>query len=172
MADILRLKVAQVPNSGLAIENCAIINPEDLKLLGRSPRKGKSQYIEVLLKTKIVYTVLANKLVKKDSIGLNGVQRKGLRLALKDNISISPFVPSGKSHYISSLSFGIRFYNKNYETTDPFQIKDLQKSIRRYETHFFTVGQTVLLDVFFNSLLSNRSKSNGDRHQRSKREVC
>lgn len=148
----VKLLVASCPSKDLARTNKVFVNHSDLK----------STSTLAVINSTYVYVVSAHDGIQPSYIGFNAIQRRELRLALRDPIKISPFVWPGEQKILAkAATFEIDLVKKTNALD--LQAEDLIKQCLRYLTgQVLTVGQSFIIDNFGIDLLLKATSLVGD----------
>lgn len=140
----LDLKVSSCPSNDFVFTNCVFVNPADFENVTNLVR----------IADKYVYVVSKHERVQKSSVGFNSIQRRELRLALGDTVSISPFKwPKNQPMRVVAATFEVDLVSKKGGFHE-FNAEDLTKHCQRcLQNHVPTSGQCYVLDFYGTSLL-------------------
>ena len=154
MNDIKRTK-----KQDLALTNCAFVNKED----------WENAYVEI---NDLVLFSKPNEMVEKGQIGLNGVQRKHLRVSTGDVISIERFRVPDEGFVVLAMTCEIEFtrpqFARELQQSGKFEDVDAKKMTqviqRMLSTHVFTVQQKFAIEFCGNNYLVTVSNLQNDLH--------
>jgi hypothetical protein len=76
------------------------------------------------------------------------VHRKSMLLQSNEVITLQRYREKNANCYLSQVVVEIRFYGRNDETPNPFEVKQLAKAFKAFDGQYLTVKQLVLLEVF------------------------
>ncbi|ORY79906.1 P-loop containing nucleoside triphosphate hydrolase protein [Protomyces lactucae-debilis] len=135
--------VAGLPAGGgnaLALRNVVCVHPADFGNIGY-----------LLLNNQQALAVQPDEHVTPGQIGFGVAQREWCRLAVGDQVTVTPWDPYSQGEkalvYIGSMDLEVGFYSKNRTTEEAFDPEELQKQLcRNYEHQPFAPGQLLVVD--------------------------
>ncbi|KAK9813277.1 hypothetical protein WJX72_011798 [[Myrmecia] bisecta] len=137
------LLVANCPNQDLAKTNLVFLNP--LERLAAVP------FVEIAT---CVFTTAADERMAAGSIGLNGVQRKFLRLSTGDPMPVAAFQPPRSGFDIVLMNAEVDFVTKKASNKAEFDATELSAHIQsRFVGQIFTVDQALTFEYQGNNYL-------------------
>ncbi|KAI0560064.1 Aspartate decarboxylase-like protein [Gracilaria domingensis] len=140
----VKLIAASCPSNDLARTNKIFVNPSDLP----------STTELAVINTKFVYVVAAHNAVESSNVGFNAIQRRELRLAIRDHVEITPFEwPKKTPIECKAATFEIDLVSKK---ASPIELEAEELSplcVRNFVGHVPTVGQSFVLDFYGTSVL-------------------
>lgn len=140
------LKTANCPSSDLVRTNRVFVNENDF---------SKTSGVVHFKKQNQVYLVSENKNILPGQIGINSIQRRELRLALGDPVTITPFAWP-RDHPIVALAATFEVDQARKGRGEQIQMEQTELGdlcARFMNEHIPTVGQSYIIDFYGTSLV-------------------
>lgn len=140
----IKLIASACPSNDLARTNKVFIHPSDLPAVSEL----------ALISGQFVYIVAPNDSVQRSHIGFNGIQRRDLRLALRDVVDVTPFQwPNKTPLQALGATFEVDMVSRNAAAiiAEADELTDL--CTRKLSGNVPTAGHSYLLDFYGTSLL-------------------
>lgn len=108
----------------------------------------------VKVSSKFVYVVDANEQVPTGHLAFNGIQRRELRLALSDDVSVTPFAFPKKTPVVAvAATFEVDLVSKKGGQIELEAEELIEQCRRRLTKHVPSLGQSFIIDFFGSSIL-------------------
>ncbi|CAN8063790.1 unnamed protein product [Agarophyton chilense] len=140
----VKLIAASCPSNDLARSNKVFVNPSDLP----------STTELAVINTKFVYSVASHNAVEPSQVGFNAIQRRELRLAIRDHVEITPFEwPKKTPVECKAATFELDLVSKKASSIELEAEEMTPLCGRNLAGHVPTVGQSFVLDFYGTSVL-------------------
>lgn len=141
----LRLTTASCPAKDLALTNYVFLSKADFSTL------SSSRSIHLAIGGTFAYVAAPHDAVAKGSIGLNSIQRRELRLALGDSVSVEP-LSSKSTPTAAAATFEVDMHSRH---AAPIEVasEELEELCQKLIGHVPTQGQSYCLDFYGTNLV-------------------
>lgn len=143
-----KFNAVSCPSNDLARSNRVFVNPADI---------AQTSYLATVA-SKFIYLVASHDAIQPSCVGLNSIQRREMRLALQDPISVTPFKWRNEIPIVAqAATFEVDQVSKN---AAPMEVDagELATQCKRHMVgNVPSVGQSFILDFFGTSLLLKTS---------------
>mmetsp|Transcript_19370 Transcript_19370/g.31730 ORF Transcript_19370/g.31730 Transcript_19370/m.31730 type:complete len:740 (-) Transcript_19370:1150-3369(-) len=141
----MTLAIAQCPKQDLALSNMVFADKDDFSFLA-SEERG------YVILNGYVFTILANAVVTRGTLALNGVQRRLARASLGDQVTVESYNPTqGLASMTLEVDLNTKVKGSAFEIDhDAFA----QSFMSKFRFQVFCVGQEVIMDYQGTNLLA------------------
>ncbi|PXF48756.1 Vesicle-fusing ATPase [Gracilariopsis chorda] len=140
----IKLIASSCPSNDLARTNKVFVNPSDLRTTSEL----------AIINSKFVYVVSSHEGVEPSQIGFNAIQRRELRLAIRDHVEVTPLEWSKKSSIeAKAATFEVDLVSKRAGPIEAEADEITPLCVRNLVGHVSTVGQSYVIDFYGSSLL-------------------
>jgi len=139
------LTVVNCPSQDLAITNKVFCNPSDLQAGGVLAAQGDDAPCQHLAVGGLVYMVFPYQDIPPQSLALNTVQRRNLRVSTGDAIDVEPFQPPPTCGS-AVIVVDVQFFTAKKGREETLDAPKLSERVQRmFANQCFTVGQRLAL---------------------------